>query len=61
MKERRCFKCGQKLEECMGFVLARDVLRERENPRELCGKCALVYDIIIDDIEPYVYVGPKEV
>lgn len=45
----------------MGFVLARDVLRKREHPRELCGKCALVYDVVIDDINPYVYSGPEKV
>jgi hypothetical protein len=61
MKNRKCFKCGKKLEECMGFVLARDVLRKREHPRELCGKCALVYDVVIDDINPYVYSGPEKV
>jgi hypothetical protein len=61
MSERQCFKCGQKLEECMGFVLARDVLNEKENPRELCGKCALVYNVVIDDINPYVYEGPEKV
>ena len=53
MKERRCFKCGKKIEECMGFVLARDFLNEVENPRELCGKCALAHEILIEsgDIE----------
>ena len=33
----------------MGFVLARDFLNKVENPRELCGKCALVHDVLIEN------------
>ena len=62
MKERRCFKCGKKIEECMGFVLARDFLNKVENPRELCGKCALASEILIEnDIELLLQGQPENV
>lgn len=35
----------------MGFVLARDFLNEVENPRELCGKCALANEILIESVD----------
>lgn len=55
---RRCFMCGAKIFECMGFVLARDILpilqatvAELPIPsikvRELCGFCVFVWKDII--------------
>jgi len=51
---RRCFMCGAKIFECMGFVLARDILlvwqamlAKRPLPikvRELCWRCVRVWD-----------------
>ena len=47
MRTRNCIKCGAEIEECMGSVLARDVIRfeDGEIPatsiREHCGKCVM--------------------
>ena len=40
--KRKCVKCGVQIEECMGFVLARDIVNRRKIPREICGKCVLI-------------------
>jgi len=44
MNIRNCFYCGAGIRECMGFVLARDVLQKQEGgiARELCAKCGFV-------------------
>ena len=45
---RTCIRCGDEIDKCMGFVLARDILKglvEGEVPREYCGKCALVVEL----------------
>lgn len=49
MKSRFCYSCGNQIEECMGFVSARDFLKlscsssnQKNNPRELCGKCGFL-------------------
>ncbi len=39
---RQCIICGVKIEACMGFVLARDLVSKRIPIREICGKCGLV-------------------
>jgi hypothetical protein len=36
---RQCMVCGTQIVECMGFVLARDYLKNKIPPREICGKC----------------------
>jgi len=33
--------CKNKITECMGFVLARDIINNRIPIREICGRCAL--------------------
>jgi hypothetical protein len=58
---RHCMFCGVKKFECMGFVLARDMLliiRAGLNgqpipllPRELCGRCVNVWDRIAGQAE----------
>ena len=49
---RNCFCCGLKLDKCMGYVLARDMLKllsgERIIPRELCGLCALKLESVLE-------------
>ncbi len=40
---RQCAKCLSGIYGCMGFVKAGDVLEQRVLVRELCGKCALVW------------------
>lgn len=40
---RSCESCGRGIDGCMGFVKAGDVLEARHPIRELCGRCALVY------------------
>ncbi|MDB5194295.1 MAG: hypothetical protein JWN50_309 [Parcubacteria group bacterium] len=47
MSDRKCIGCGAGIEECMGFVLARDVLAFMQGKpvaafREICGKCGLL-------------------
>jgi hypothetical protein len=46
--ERKCYKCGVEIQECMGICLARDVLAILEGRqsrpytvREMCGRCAV--------------------
>lgn len=46
---RRCIRCGCEIDKCNGFVLARDIVNHRKQPRELCGKCALM--IGFDELE----------
>lgn len=46
---RKCIKCGCKIDKCMGCVLARDIISNRAQPRELCGKCVLIIDF--DELE----------
>lgn len=45
---RKCYKCGEPIEACMGFVLARDFLArisgDQRPVREICGKCVLLYE-----------------
>jgi len=40
---RNCFVCGDPIYECMGFILARDLLKIMSGlkirPREFCGNC----------------------
>jgi hypothetical protein len=38
---RKCIACGEEIKECMGFVLARDIVNKRNPIREICGKCGL--------------------
>jgi hypothetical protein len=38
---RKCIACGEEIKECMGFVLARDVVNRKGFIREICGKCGL--------------------
>ena len=47
--KRRCIKCKSEIDKCMGFVLARDIVKRRKEPRELCGKCILTTEP--DEIE----------
>ena len=39
---RKCIACGEEIKECMGFVLARDIVDRRNPVREICGKCGLL-------------------
>jgi len=39
---RKCIICGSEITGCMGFVLARDIVYEIDNIREICGKCGLI-------------------
>lgn len=47
MQERRCIKCSAEIVECMGSVLARDLIAYEEGKipataiREHCGKCVM--------------------
>ena len=60
--QRQCVRCGAEITACMGFVLARDVVDERRQPRELCGRCGLLlavkgwYETIIDPWAKYRYM-----
>jgi hypothetical protein len=51
--ERYCIVCGEKIEECMGYILARDFIdflnKKRNNIREICGKDVLRLSIDIED------------
>lgn len=38
--KRKCFICEKEIRECMGFVLARDIIFSRGTIRELCEKCS---------------------
>lgn len=41
--KRKCLNCGKEIKECMGFVLARDIVDfDISKPliRELCEKCS---------------------
>ena len=38
---RQCIICDIKIESCMGFVLARDIVNKRIPVREICGRCGL--------------------
>lgn len=46
---RHCIECAADIFECMGFVLARDIVFATMNLigpriiRELCGRCILLY------------------
>ena len=40
---RQCIKCETKIEACMGFVLAMDIINKRIPVREICGKCGLKF------------------
>jgi hypothetical protein len=40
--KRQCISCGNKIEACMGFVLARDIVDRRTPIREICGKCGML-------------------
>jgi hypothetical protein len=59
---RRCMLCGVKIFECMGFVLARDILPIMQaqfsgmpipliKVRELCGCCVLVWNAAAERYE----------
>lgn len=37
---RECCICGTEIRECMGFVLAQDILNNQRIPRELCEVCS---------------------
>jgi len=37
---RFCIRCNTPIFECMGFVLARDLLGDLQNIREQCSHCA---------------------
>lgn len=42
---RKCIRCGKEIRECMGFVLARDLLKlDDYDPqlREICENCTWV-------------------
>jgi len=41
--KRQCCQCKTDIFECMGVVKAGDVLEKRSFLRELCGKCALMF------------------
>jgi len=43
MVKRKCLNCGKEIKECMGFVLARDIINFDLNKpliRELCERCS---------------------
>jgi hypothetical protein len=48
--DRSCYKCGDPISACMGYVKAGDFLefmvrkRDKNDIREICGKCVLKYD-----------------
>lgn len=42
IKNRSCIFCDEEIKECMGFVLARDIVEKKDFIREICGKCALL-------------------
>ncbi len=46
---RKCLFCSKEIKECMGFVLARDIINDRTSIREICGICGL--DILEMDEE----------
>ena len=42
MVKRKCLNCGREIKECMGYVLARDIIHFDLNKlliRELCERC----------------------
>jgi len=50
MIDRKCMICGTPIRECMGFVLARDILNKNKQIREICANCSFKInpDIIKD-------------
>jgi hypothetical protein len=59
---RRCLMCGSKISECMGHVLARDILPVMRaimagqpipliKVRELCGRCEPVWGQIAANVD----------
>ena len=52
---RKCIACGEEIKECMGFVLARDIVNERNPIREICGKCGLkILDMNEEQLIKYI-------
>ncbi len=55
MKNRTCCICKTQIDECMGFVFARDFLNNEKTPREICARCGFKAlfnaDQIIQNIE----------
>ena len=51
--DRHCIFCDKEIEECMGFVLARDIVDKRIPMREYCGECIPEIDLIrlLEDID----------
>lgn len=51
---RRCLRCGAEISQCMGSVLARDVLLAQDGAipwmavREHCGRCTTALVILSD-------------
>jgi len=43
---RNCIFCNREIKECMGHVLARDILDRRMPPRECCGICGMKEDLV---------------
>ena len=58
MIKRKCLRCGCKIDKCMGFVLARDLIGDKKQPRELCGKCVLIIDF--EELEKLAGVAQSE-
>jgi len=53
---RKCIACGEGIKECMGFVLARDIVNRRIPIREICGKCGLII-LEMDELQLIEYIG----
>lgn len=52
---RKCIACGEEIKECMGFVLARDIVNKRTPLREICGKCGLkILDMNEEQLERWL-------
>ena len=42
--KRHCYKCNTLIVYCNGFIKAGDIVEGALIPRELCGRCALIYE-----------------
>ena len=59
--ERYCIACGEEIEECMGFVLARDFIDfingKRSDMREICGSDAIrLHAYVLNGGDKRVYI-----
>lgn len=61
-RKRHCIECGDPIEACFGFTLARDIAAALDGTlppewiRELCGRCVLRRDVK-QNLDEYLAAG----